>query len=370
MNICERMVLFSFFMCMDIQKNLANFKKSVDREIAVYMDKIIAESRKKDFLITQSLKYVKKMILSGGKRIRPAFMYYGYLAAGGKEKDKILRSSISIELIHTFLLIHDDIMDKDDKRHGIDTMGFRYKKIAEKIFPKSDSRHFGNSIAIIVGDMVGALGNQVIFNSGFEEKLVFRALTKLQEIISLTCIGQAKDVYIGYQGSANEEEILKMYEHKTAKYTIEGPLYLGAMLANADKKLLDVLSGYAIPLGVAFQIQDDILGIFGSEEKIGKPVGSDIEEGKQTILVARARKNGNKIQQKRLNELMGKSGITRKEIEEFRDIISNTGALDYAREMAQNLILESKKELAKAEINSEAMDFLEGVADYMIKREI
>lgn len=355
---------------MDIQKNLANFKKNVDREIAAYMDKAINESKPRDYVITEALRYVKKMLMSGGKRIRPAFMYYGYLAAGGKDKERMLKTSVSIELIHTFLLIHDDIIDRDDKRHGIDTLGFRYEKIGKNLFPNLDSRHFGNSMAIIIGDMVNALGNQVVFNSGFPNEQIFQALDKIQEIVSMTVIGECKDIYMGFGGKASEKEIIQMYDFKTAKYTIEGPLHLGALLGNAEDKALKILSGYAIPLGIAFQIQDDILGIFGTEEKIGKPVGSDIEEGKQTILVARARKNGNKTQLKRLNELMGKCGITQKEIEEFRDIIKKTGALDYSRKMAEDLILESKKELAKAKISPEAAEFLEGVADYMIKREI
>lgn len=354
---------------MDIQKTLADFKKKIDPEIEKYLDKAIKEAREKDHFVAGSLKYVKKMALVGGKRLRPALMYYGYLAVKGKEKDKIIRTAVSIELIHIFLLIHDDIIDKDNKRHGIDTIHFRYKKLGEKLFPKEDSEHFGNSMGIIVGDMVSALGNQIIFNSEFSPELIMKALSKLQSVVSMTVIGEAQDVYIGYRGRASEREILEMYKNKTAKYTIESPLHLGAILGGADDRILENLSRLSIPIGIAFQIQDDILGVFGSEKKIGKSVGSDIQEGKQTILVSKAMENSNYGQKRALNNLLGKSNLTIQDIEKFREIIQKTGSLDYAQNTAQEFISQGKREIKRAKINKEAKDFLLGIADYMMERE-
>lgn len=356
---------------MNIQKALNDFKKEIDIEIENHLDKAIKEAKKRDALITDALGYVKTFTLSGGKRLRAALMYYGYLATGGKEKKKMLKAAVSIELIHVFLLIHDDIMDKDEKRHGVDTVSRRYQKLGKRLYPEGDYKHFGNSMAIIIGDMVGAMGNQIIFDSGFDNKLVFNALSKLQDIVSMTVIGQAKDIYMEYGGKASEEEILKMYEYKTAKYTIEGPLHLGAALGGAKESVLQMLSKYAIPIGVAFQIQDDILGIFGSEEKIGKSASSDIKEGKQTILVARTLKNSDKKQKERINKILGRGdSLTNKEIEEFRRIVKDTGALDYAKNLAQKLINKGKMEAEKMAIEKNAKDFLVGIADYMVKREL
>lgn len=115
--------------------------------------------------------------------------------------------------------------------------------------------------------MVAALGNQVLFESEFNPKLVIKALKRLQGIVSMTVVGQSEDIHIEYRGEATVKDILKMYEHKTAKYTFEGPLHLGAILGGADDKFLGQLSKYAVPAGIAFQIQDDILGIFGWEKK-------------------------------------------------------------------------------------------------------
>jgi geranylgeranyl diphosphate synthase, type I len=355
---------------MDIKKTLTDFREKIDGEIEEYLDEVIKEAKKKDIFIADTLRYVKKFLLAGGKRLRPAFMYYGYLAAGGKEKEKILKASVSVELIHAYLLIHDDIIDNDCRRHNIDTVNYRYQKIAKKIPGVHSPESFGNSMAIIIGDMVCALGNERIFRSGFEAKLVIEALKKLQGIVSLTVIGQSQDMNLGFKPKATEKNVLDMYENKTARYTIEGPLHLGAALSNASQVLLDSLSAYSIPVGIAFQIQDDILGIFGSEKKLGKPVGSDIEEGKKTLLVIKALENGTEKQRSRLKNILGKRQLRQEEIEEFRQIIIATGALQFAQEKAKKLIDQGRTAIENKKINPEAKEFMLGVADYMISREL
>jgi geranylgeranyl diphosphate synthase, type I len=351
-------------------EKLAEFKKKIDPEISGYLDRVIKESEEVDRGITDALRHSKKIIMSGGKRARGAFMYYGYLSAGGKELKKILKASVSIELIHSFLLIHDDIIDQDATRHGTVTTHEYYKKIGERFFKNKDSKHFGTSMAIIVGDMVAALGNQVLFESEFEPKLVIRALKRLQGIVSMTVVGQSEDIYIEYRGRATTGDILKMYEHKTAKYTFEGPLHLGAILGGAGDDFLKHLSGYAIPAGIAFQIQDDILGIFGSENKTGKPVCSDIRQGKYTILVAKAFEKADLKQKKIMANCLGNKNLSKKDVNKFRKVIIESGSLDFAKNLSLELVSKAKKELEKIRMNPEAKKFLCDIADYMIEREL
>lgn len=356
---------------MEIKAFLADFKKEIDREIEAYFDEVIGKTAKRDFPTSEALKNVKRMVLSGGKRLRPALMYHSYLGAGGKYKKRMLKTAVSVELIHFFLLIHDDIMDRDFKRHGRDTIHFAYQKMAKKIFPKKDSAHFGNSMAIIIGDMVGALGNQIIYNSDFDPALVVKALHKLQDVVSCTVIGQAKDLFMQNGGKAKEKDVLEMYEYKTAKYTFEGPLHLGAILGGADEKTLAGITKFSVPLGIAFQIKDDILGLFGSEKKIGKPVGSDIKEGKQTILLVKACEKCSREQKKILESILGKKDISAKEIKTFQKIILETGALEYADDLIKEKIVESKKEIEKMEsMNSESKEFFLAIADYVGSREV
>jgi len=353
---------------MDIKKFFAGFKKEIDQELTVYLNDKIKETQKLDFFTANLAKQTKKIILSGGKRLRPAFMYWGYIAGGGQDREKILKTSISIELVHNFLLMHDDIMDHGKMRHGVATINAQYAKMGRLFFNQDGAVHFGNSLALVFGDMLSAMSNQVIFTSDFASSLIVKALNQNQSIISRTVIGQIQDVYMDSSGKISEEAILKMYRNKTACYTIDGPLSLGAILAGADGKILKDLSAYALPLGVAFQIQDDILGIFGSEKKLGKEVGSDIQESKKTLLLVKALELSNRKQKTFLKGILGKKGISKGEIKKFQEIVAISGALQYVQKKAESLVAEAKKSLATAAINSEAKDFLLSVADYMVER--
>jgi geranylgeranyl diphosphate synthase, type I len=179
------------------------------------------------------------------------------------------------------------------------------------------------------------------------------------------------DVIMGYSGRATEEQILKMHEGKTARYTFEGPAHLGCLLAGGDEEILKSFSDYALPLGKAFQIRDDVLGVFGDEKKLGKPVGSDITEGKQTLLVLKALESGDKNQKELIKRYLGRKNLTEKEIEGFRQVVRETGSLDYSQKLAEKFVSESLDSLSKIDFkNEEAKTFFKGIAEYMVKREI
>lgn len=357
---------------MDIQATLRDFKARLDPKIAAYFDARLQDARQEDELIAEALEHVKTMTLVGGKRLRPVFMYYGYLAAGGEDRERLLDTAVAVELIHMFLLIHDDIIDRDTLRHGEPTLHERYRAWGRRYLNLDNPEHFGDSIALIVGDMVFALGNDIIFHSGFPDAHVYAALSRMQKIVSQTVIGQARDIYIEYKGVATSEEILAMYEKKTARYTVEGPLHLGALLAGGNEELVQDLSRYALPIGIAFQIQDDILGIYGDEARLGKPVGSDIREGKITLLASYVFEHADRAVKKELDQLLKRGvALTAADIERFRSIIRETGALHHTQDLASRYIAEGKKQLShmRAPLPEEAREFLEGVADYMAKRE-
>lgn len=171
---------------MDAKNELQNYKKKVDRKLAEYFAEKIKEAKKIDSLAAQAAKNIRDLTLAGGKRLRAAFMHWGYIAAGGRDDDKILEASMSIELTNIFLLIHDDIIDRDDFRHGVQTIHKRYETLARRYYKKTDPVHFGDSMAIIVGDIAAASGNEIIFNSKFSPENILKALSKLQDIVSVT----------------------------------------------------------------------------------------------------------------------------------------------------------------------------------------
>jgi geranylgeranyl diphosphate synthase, type I len=355
---------------MEAIEELKNYKKSVDQELGRFFARKLKEMEKFGPSGKDALKSIRDLTLAGGKRIRASFMFWGYVGAGGTEIEKITEASLSIELTHIFLLIHDDIIDRDDFRHGVQAIHKKYEKMARKLFRGTDPVHFGNSMALIVGDMAAAFGNEIIFNSRFSPERKQKALIKLQEIVTDTVSGEILDVMLEAKGKASEKEILEVHRNKTAKYTVEGPLHLGAMLVGADENFLKAYSDYAVPVGVAFQIQDDILGAFGNEKKLGKPVCSDLRDGKQTLLVIKALEKGNSEQKKIIKKLLGKGDATPAEIKMFRNVVCETGSLEYSQKLAKDLVQKGKQALEKAEIKKETKEFLAGIADYIVNREV
>ena len=352
---------------MNFQQKLGVFKAAIDRELKAQFDIAISEASKKDELIAEALLQAKKIALAGGKRIRAALLCQAYFGVGGKEKKKIMKVAAAIELVHLFLLVHDDIIDRGYLRHGQKTVHnfFGKKNISDS------SQHFGESVAIITGEMLYVIANKIILESGFSQKEILNAVLQLQKIVALTIIGQSQDIAIEHRKNASEKEVLAMYENKTARYTFEGPLHLGAMLAGCEnKKTLQALSRYAVPLGIAFQIQDDILGVFGSEKKIGKSVASDIEEGKISILVVKARSTASVQEKKQINAILGKRQLTTKEIKVFQAILISTGSLQYAKDMADQYLRIGKSEMEKMILLPEAKKFLLGLVEYLENREI
>jgi len=359
------------FKKMTAQEYLKEYKKRFQPFLKEYFETKIKEAKKNHSLTEEALRIIADFTFAGGKRIRPALVYYGYLAVGGKDDDEIVKTSMSIELVHSFLLIHDDIIDRDEKRHGTETVHERYRKIAQKYFPSKDTWHFGVSMAIIAGDLTASMASEIIFNSNFPPQTIIRALDKLQQIVYVTIPGEMLDVYLGFQGKSTEEEILLMHEGKTARYTFEGPLHLGAVLAGAKDETLKYFSEYAVPVGQAFQIRDDVLGVFGDEKKLGKPVGSDIIEGKQTLLLIKALEKASSAEKKFLQGVIGKETLTKEELEKFRAIIKETGSLDYSEKLAQKLVEQSIVALEKIDFkNKKAKDFLFKIAQYIIQREV
>jgi len=349
---------------------LKNYKKKLEPFLKRYFKRKISQAGEIDPLAKQAVKMIADFTLASGKRIRPALVYYGYLAAGGKDGKEIVEASMAIELLHSFLLMHDDIIDRDAKRHNIATIHEQYRKIGASMAPRKDSVHFGNSMAIITGDMTAAMANEIIFNADFPPEIIIQALDKLQNIVYTTIPGEMLDVVLENRGRATEKEILEMFEGKTSRYTFEGPLHLGSILAGGDEKMLAHFTRYALPLGKAFQIRDDILGVFGKEDKIGKPVGSDVVEGKQTLLLVKALEKGNQRQRDILKNLLGKKDLTSGELENFREIIKETGSLAYCRNLADNLAEESLEALAEMKFkNNQAETFLAGLPEYIVSRD-
>jgi len=356
---------------MQIDDHLKILKKQIDIEIEKYFEiktnEIKNNGNQEDILyVAENL---KRFILNSGKRIRPILFYFGYIIGGGDKKVDAFKTSIAIELIHSYLLIHDDIIDRDDFRHGNHSIHYICIEDFQKKFNNIDSKHLGISMGILIGDLSSTFGYEVLTNSEFSVDLKIKALQKLNKIISNTIIGESLDVMLAECIDVKEERILEMQKYKTAKYTIEGPLHLGAILAGADESFLNEISEFAMPMGIAFQIKDDIIGVFGNKDKIGKPVGSDLKEGKKTLLIAKVLENVNENDRNFLMGVLGNENIDFKKIEKVRKIIIDTGSLKYSEDKAEELISVAKKKLNLLDISDKRKKFLIDLSDYIVKRD-
>jgi len=356
---------------MEAKEKLAKLAPKINKEIQKIIDKEYKHASKISPITGNLLKNIKP-ITAGGKRLRGAFLYYSYLMFGGKNKKEILKTTPFIELTHTYLLVHDDIMDNDDLRRGQQTLHKIYRDEHINKYKKGDAAHFGESIAICGGDILSHIALRVMVEADFPSEYKLRALQKFHNQILDTAYGQVLDVFSTVFDNVSENYALKVHLYKTAKYTYENPLFLGAILAGACDDDLMHLSQYAIPAGIAFQLQDDILGMFGDVEKIGKPADSDLKEGKQTPLLIYALKHATPKHKEFLLRALGNQKITKRTLETVKKIIINTGALDYTKNLAQKFVKEAKIVLQNNSVKweKEGRKFLEDIADYMINREL
>lgn len=349
---------------MDPKAIMGEYKLRVEEYLAEFFGE--KEKDLEHWSSREACEILREYTLRGGKRIRAILMIVGYRMMGGKKEEDIIRASTALELIQSYLLIHDDIMDESDLRRGKDTVHKIYEKKHLKSGFAGRPVKFGESMAIILGDLADAYAMEILSDSNFPAELKVKAIYKLNEIIEYTGYGQIIDIYSGVMDEFKEEDLLLLHKYKTARYTIEGPLALGMILAGAEP---DGIEEFAIPVGIAFQLQDDILGLFGNEEELGKPVTSDLAEGKKTLLIIKALENGTEEERKIIMDALGNPAVTYEQLEKVRDVVRKTGSLDYSRNLAEDLVKKAKDALMNMEVKDEDMrQFLLWLADYMIKR--
>lgn len=332
-------------------------KNILENIIAKYNKEVLKE---KNVIIKDNLKQFVKLN-SNGKRIRGVLIILGYYL---KNNDIIysLPLASAYEFFQTSILIHDDIIDNDNIRRGEKTIPF-YNKEKYKI---DDMKTF-NSIGLCIGDLGLYYGNKIIVDNYDGEELsnVFSLYNK---IIMDTIRGEILDVFIPFKEKNNlkinnlEEEIMDIYSLKTSYYTIVGPLSLGMTLAGFSKEEIKQLEKFSHNLGVAFQINDDLIGIYKDKDEIGKTVGSDIEEFKQTILYSYTKNT------KYYDELMKYYGkiLTTDSLEKVRNIFEVSGAKEYAINLKNKLYNESRKMLDDINfIDKDKKEILNGLVDYL-----
>ena len=345
---------------------LSNYQKEINQELGEFFNRKIKET--KESQAKKTLRLLKEFSLRPAKRLRAILVIYGYFLAGGKNKKAILEISIFIELIHNFLLIHDDIIDRDELRRGKPSLHFQYQKLFSLKGEKS--RNFCQSMAMVAGDIINVLGYEILTNSKFPTNFKIRAFKKLNQIIIQTCHGQMLEMLLKQKLANNrkitENDIFKIYQSKTAYYSFLGPLQIGATLAGANQEFLEKLKNYALPLGIAFQIEDDLNEVFSSEKEIGKPLCSDIREGQPNLLIKKTLEK--KDQREAFKKYLGKTKINKNEIRKIKKIIKKSWSLQYCQKRAEKLVSQAKTALNLKIFPQKEKQFLLDLAEYIVKR--
>jgi len=274
---------------------------------------------------------VEALVLGGGKRLRPAFAYWGYRAAGGQDTDEVVAGVAALELLHTSALIHDDVIDASHTRRGEPSAHLRFAQLHEKSGWRGDPVAFGTATAILLGDLCLVWSDELLHASGVDPATLARARPVFDEMRTEVTLGQYLDVHTQATGDTSTRRAGLVARYKSAKYTVERPLLIGAALADAPAVVAHTYSGYGLPLGEAFQLRDDVLGVFGDPAVTGKPAGDDLREGKRTYLVAAAFEAADEAADstsaRELHARLGDPSLDPAGIDRLREIITGTGAL-------------------------------------------
>jgi geranylgeranyl diphosphate synthase, type I len=303
----------------------------------------------------------------GGKRLRPAFCYWAWRAVGRPPDDRIVVAASSLELLHASALVHDDVMDDSDTRRGRPTAHRQFHSLG---LPGSDQQ-FGLGSAILLGDLLLGWSDQQLRASGLSVGAVSRAMPYFDAMRSEVAAGQFLDLLAQASGQNSIERAMRVLRFKSAKYTVERPLHIGASLAGADESLISSLSLYGIPLGEAFQLRDDVLGMFGDPEITGKPAGDDLRQGKRTVLMSRALELADDEDRTLLESAFGDPELTYESAARALAAVKRSGALTHVEGLITELGATAMAAVAVAPIrDEESRTALRELAEFATRREV
>lgn len=346
-----------------------NEKRIFEKEIINYNKNFIDKNDNK-FVHDAIKKFID--VNQGGKYLRATLISLGYKLFSKEDCKDYVPLALAYETFQTSILIHDDIIDNAEKRRGKDTVPTAYRK---EFINKNNNigNNIANSLGICIGDLGFYFANNILLKTYNKNVNIYKVLQYYNDIVIKTIKGEIIDVKLPYDiqyenlSKLNENDVLEIYRLKTAWYTVIGPFCLGCLLAGAEMSDIKKFEPILENIGIAFQIKDDIIGVFGDENYIGKSTNSDISEFKQTILYSYV--HNNKEYLNKLNKYYGKQDITNEETDIVKQIFIDSGALDYANKVMNKLFEESIEQIKKLSLTEKYEDILLGFVNYLVIRQ-
>lgn len=335
----------------------------VDAELTAFLDTRTARLASIGDDLATLAGLIRKFVLDGGKRLRPIFAYCGWRCARSAAGDApMITAAASLELLHGCALIHDDVMDGSSTRRGRPSMHASFATMHAREGFTGDAVVFGTAAAIVGGDLLLSWADAMFASARFDEDGRRRAREVYDDMRQLVMAGQYLDVLVQARGGFSVGDALRVARYKTSKYTIEGPLQFGAAAAGATDEILDAISAYGLPLGEAFQLRDDILGVFGDPGRTGKPTGDDLREGKRTMLVALAMDNADAAQSALLRSGLGDRDLDDDGVAAICDVLVATGALALVEARIVERTRQARAALVSSAISADAREVLDQLA--------
>ena len=299
---------------------------------------------------------LRDLCLRGGKRLRPALVVAGYRATSeSADLEPALDVGVALELLHAYMLVHDDWMDQDRMRRGGPAVHVLLTK-------RYRSTHLGQASAVLAGDLGVALATEALARVEVPPERVPQLFSVFAQMQSDAIAGQELDVL------GREADVERVYTLKTGSYTVRGPLVLGALLAGSAQEVITALERFALPLGIAFQLRDDLLSAFGDPARTGKPFGNDIRSGKRTLLMARGLELARGADRSRLRGAWGNRRATRSHLERATEILETCGARGEVERRIKELVTKGLGALKKGPITRAGHELLTGAAEVLADR--
>jgi geranylgeranyl diphosphate synthase, type I len=309
--------------------------------------------------------------VSGGKRFRASFCYWGFRSVRdeGYDEEQLVRAAAALELLHASALVHDDYMDASDTRRGRPATHRAFEQQHREQGWGGDPVQYGAAAAILLGDLLLSWADELLRTSGFDRDRVVDALGFFDTTRGEVIAGQFLDVSVQARRASDVETAMTVLRYKSAKYSVERPLHIGAALAGGSPEVFDALTGFGLPLGEAFQLRDDLLGVFGDPAVTGKPAGDDLVEGKRTVLVALALEHASAEDALHLDERLG-TPLEPAEVDRLRRIIEDSGAHGRVEAMIEELTARCLDALEAAAVTETARGVLRELATAATQRTV
>ncbi len=340
----------------------------IARRVETRIDEVLRaeESRWSEFDsdLVSPVAEIRRLIVAGGKRLRPAFCFWGHEGAGGIDEQRAIDAGAALELLHAFALFHDDVMDGSTSRRGEPVTHMVFADEHRAAGSSGEARRYGEGIAILVGDLAFVYSDRLLDGASDRARSIWHELR-----IELN-VGQILDLVGSARHERRRHKAERICRYKSGKYTIERPLHLGAAIAAPESMatLVPALSSYGLPLGDAFQMRDDVMGVFGDPAVTGKPVGDDLREGKPTPLLAIAVERADPSQRAVLDRV-GRSELDDRDVAAVQDVIVACGALTEMESIITRLASEAVMALDAFDLAGSARSELVALAEYVTRRQ-